>query len=60
MNGVATRTVVYTLTADEPKIMTEVGGSPGDPPATILWERQAPPVKKEAGKPAPAGKAAHP
>ena len=50
LNGTATSTSVYTIAADDPKVMTEVGGSPGDPPATLIWEKQAPRVKAEPKK----------
>ena len=30
---------VYTV-SDDGKTMTEVGGAPGDPPATVIWEKQ--------------------
>ena len=42
LNGTTVSSSVYTVSADDPKTMTEVGGAPGDPPATIIWEKQAP------------------
>jgi hypothetical protein len=41
LNGSLVNTSEYTVSADG-KTMTEVGGAPGDPPATMIWERQAP------------------
>ena len=42
LNGsVISSSAVYTVSEDQ-ETMTEVGGTPGDPPATMVWERQAP------------------
>lgn len=58
LNGSVISTAVYTVSEDR-ETMTEVGGAPGDPPATMVWERQAPAVvavpaqrPKEANPPA--------
>jgi hypothetical protein len=50
LNGTVTSSSVYTLAADDLKTMKEVGGAPGDPPATMIWERQDPPAKVEPPK----------
>jgi hypothetical protein len=42
LNGKLISSSVYSVTKDDPNTMTEVGGAPGDPPATVIWERQAP------------------
>jgi hypothetical protein len=42
LNGATVSSSVYSVTAEDPKTMTEVGGAPGDPPATVIWEKQAP------------------
>lgn len=42
LNGTTVSSSVYTVSSDDPKTMTEVGGAPGDPPATVIWEKQAP------------------
>jgi hypothetical protein len=47
LNGTTISSSVYTVSADDPNTMTEVGGAPGDPPATIVWEKQAPAPKTE-------------
>jgi hypothetical protein len=39
LNGNKISSAVYTL-ANDGKTMTEVGGAPGDPPATLTWEKQ--------------------
>jgi len=39
LNGSTVSSSVYTV-ADGAKTMTEVGGAPGDPPATVVWEKQ--------------------
>jgi hypothetical protein len=39
LNGATVLSSTYTI-ANDGKTMTEVGGSPGDPPATLLWEKQ--------------------
>jgi len=44
LNGSVVDSSVYTVTADAPSIMTQVGGAPGDPPATVIWEKQTPPL----------------
>jgi hypothetical protein len=41
LNGNVVSSSVYTVSEDR-ETMTEVGGAPGDPPATMVWERQAP------------------
>jgi hypothetical protein len=41
LNGTAFNSSVYTVAKDDLNTMTEVGGSPGDPPATVIWEKQA-------------------
>ncbi len=41
VNGNVISTSVYTA-AEDRETMTEVGGAPGDPPATMVWEKQAP------------------
>ena len=43
LNGSVISTSVYTV-AEDRETMTEVGGAPGDPPATMVWEKQAPAV----------------
>jgi hypothetical protein len=43
LNGSVISTAVYTV-AEDRETMTEVGGAPGDPPATLVWEKQAPAV----------------
>jgi hypothetical protein len=40
LNGNLLESAEYTVAADG-QTMTEVGGAPGDPPATIIWEKQA-------------------
>jgi len=40
LNGNVVDSSEYTVAADG-QTMTEVGGAPGDPPATIVWEKQA-------------------
>jgi hypothetical protein len=40
LNGSLIESAEYTVAADG-QTMTEVGGAPGDPPATIVWEKQA-------------------
>jgi hypothetical protein len=39
LNGSVVSSSVYTV-SDDRATMTEVGGAPGDPPATMLWEKQ--------------------
>jgi hypothetical protein len=39
LNGNTVSSQVYTVAGDG-KTMTEVGGAPGDPPATLTWEKQ--------------------
>jgi hypothetical protein len=39
LNGNTVSSSVFTVSADG-KTMTEVGGTPGDPPATKVWEKQ--------------------
>jgi hypothetical protein len=39
LNGSTVSSSVYTV-ADDGKTMTELGGAPGDPPATMVWEKQ--------------------
>ncbi len=39
LNGTVVSSSVYTV-ADDRQTMTEVGGTPGDPPATMVWEKQ--------------------
>jgi hypothetical protein len=51
LNGTPVDSAQYTVSADG-KTMTEVGGAPGDPPSTVIWEKQAPAT-------APAGPAEH-
>jgi hypothetical protein len=52
LNGTTVSSSVYTVSAADPNTMTEVGGAPGDPPATILWEKQAPaPIPAPASAP---------
>jgi hypothetical protein len=41
LNGSVISTSVYTVSEDR-ETMTEVGGAPGDPPTTMVWEKQAP------------------
>jgi hypothetical protein len=41
LNGSVISTADYTV-AEDRQTMTEVGGAPGDPPATMVWEKQAP------------------
>jgi hypothetical protein len=44
LNGSVVNSSVYTVAADTPNTMTAVGGAPGDPPATVVWEKQTPPL----------------
>jgi hypothetical protein len=39
LNGATVLSSTYTVTNDG-KTMTEVGGAPGDPPATLHWEKE--------------------
>jgi hypothetical protein len=39
LNGSTIDSSVYTVSQDG-KTMTAVGGAPGDPPATLIWEKQ--------------------
>jgi hypothetical protein len=39
LNGSTVSSSVYTV-ADDGKTMTEVGGTPGDSPSTVVWEKQ--------------------
>jgi hypothetical protein len=41
LNGTPVDSAQYTVSPDG-KTMTEVGGAPGDPPSTLVWEKQAP------------------
>jgi hypothetical protein len=43
LNGSVISTAVYPVSEDR-ETMTEVGGAPGDPPATMVWEKQTPAV----------------
>jgi hypothetical protein len=45
LNGRELDSSVYTVSSDF-STLTQVGGAPGDPPSTLIWEKQAP------GKPA--------
>jgi hypothetical protein len=59
LNGSVISTAVYTV-AEDRETMTEVGGAPGDPPATMVWEKQAPavvatPPQRPTGANPPAG-----
>ena len=38
LNGSTVSSSVYTV-AEDGKTMTEVGGTPGDPPSTVVWEK---------------------
>ena len=40
LNGSVVDSAEYTVSADG-QTMTEVGGAPGDSPATVVWEKQA-------------------
>jgi hypothetical protein len=40
INGKPVHSSVYTVSEDR-DTMTEVGGAPGDPPSTMVWEKQA-------------------
>lgn len=40
LNGSVVESSEYTVSADG-QTMTEVGGAPGDPPATVIWDKQA-------------------
>jgi hypothetical protein len=51
LNGSIVSSSVYTVAADDPNTMTAVGGAPGDPPATLIWEKQAPPPPPATPKP---------
>ncbi len=50
LNGTTTSSSVYTIAADDLKTLKEVGGAPGDTPATMIWEKQDPPAKVEPPK----------
>jgi hypothetical protein len=39
LNGNTVNSSTYTVASDG-KTMTEVGGAPGDPPATLIWEKK--------------------
>ena len=59
LNGSVISTAEYTVAGDR-ETMTEVGGAPGDPPATMVWEKQAPaaaaaPAQRPTGANPPAG-----
>jgi hypothetical protein len=59
LNGSVISTALYTV-AEDRETMTEVGGAPGDPPATMIWEKQAPaaaaaPAQRPTGANPPAG-----
>jgi len=59
LNGSVISTAEYTV-AEDRETMTEVGGAPGDPPSTMLWEKQAPaaaavPAQRPTGANPPAG-----
>ena len=43
LNGTTTDSSLYTLAADDPQVMTQVGGAPGNAPATLVWEKQPEP-----------------
>ena len=51
LNGSIVSSSVYTVSAADPNTMTAVGGAPGDPPATLIWEKQAPPPPPATPKP---------
>jgi hypothetical protein len=55
LNGATVSSSVYSVTAEDPKTMTEVGGAPGDPPATVIWEKQAPALPPPPPSAPPAG-----
>ena len=40
LNGKLVSSSIYTVAKDDPNTMTEVGGAPGEAPATIVWEKQ--------------------
>jgi hypothetical protein len=40
LNGSPVDSSVYTVSTDG-QTMTEVGGAPGDPPSTVVWEKQS-------------------
>lgn len=50
LNGAPLDSSQYTVSSDG-KTMTEVGGAPGNPPATLVWEKQAPAPAKPADRP---------
>ncbi len=58
LNGSVISTAEYTV-AEDRETMTEVGGAPGDPPSTLVWEKQAPvapvtpPQRPTGGNPSP-------
>jgi hypothetical protein len=39
LNGSTISSSLYTVSEDR-QTMTEVGGAPGDAPATMVWEKQ--------------------
>jgi hypothetical protein len=39
LNGNTTSSSIFTVSEDR-QTMTEVGGAPGDPPSTLVWEKQ--------------------
>ena len=53
LNGTVISTAKYTV-SDDGKTLTEVGGAPGDPPASIVWEKQAPAAPAPAADRPPA------
>jgi hypothetical protein len=52
LNGTPVRSSIYTVSEDR-ETMTEVGGATGDPPSTMVWEKQAPPPAPPARAPRP-------
>lgn len=53
LNGKLVSSSIYSVSKDDPNTMTEVGGAPGDPPATVIWEKQAAAAAAPAAAPAP-------
>jgi hypothetical protein len=52
INGSPIRSSVYTVSEDR-ETMTEVGGATGDPPSTMVWEKQAVPPPPPPRPPRP-------
>jgi hypothetical protein len=52
LNGTVIQTADYSV-SNEGKTLTEVGGAPGDPPASIVWEKQAAALPAPAAEKAP-------